>query len=757
MEKEQLQKQNLKLEESMKTIRLNFKTLLETAKNEIARKDTQIHELRKEKDNMAFRRLPRHHEPRSNQERAISKPPSDTADQDREPPAQRDSDRPVRADVPLSRDSGVPERKRSKEPDTRKERSKSRERSSNTTARDPKIKDNPTSTDKDRTGSEKNRSTDPPRNERSGKITDRRDTTSSGHRDSKRSSRDRDRSKERSSRDRPSRSSRDRSRDKDKGRGTRDRSRDRARSSKDRHRSTERGSREDTDSRDHSRKRRNESPRRRRSSSKSGSTSSRGEQPQPVKKQRLDTVPEVPAVLVTEGSGSPPIPVAVVKAEVEEGERLDQSAAEHRGKETEAAIKSNLFHRKPNLERPPEPMLTSFAGSLERLKKEGMLINTERTSVHVDSTNTLANNRSSVSPSSPIACLPSPALNEPDPDHGEQASEEIAENSLQISAEIRSSPTSCATTMASPKTSPVQLLAASTINNAALTSTDIEPTPIPSSVTQSKDTPLPPSVPSATQSNLHPHMNPMPAQDHLPMMVIPREAVIAKVVVVSENPPLPEHLEKPAPPPPPPKPKIQTVAGNRDPYAKEESAAAAAQESNLTVANLDRINKAQEEHQLEYLRAEIARVAGPDVANDPQLIKSFKQKEKEAERRRLAAAEMDNPEVVVGAPPSLPSSHKNADLEAINQTGGEATLKATTATDKLQKENTTATAAENLPNPVAPEKCIIMGHSKYNYTQNSEGKRIMVVSRLKKTKRVPTTSAARTTTTTNAQSDTNPV
>lgn len=208
------------------------------------------------------------------------------------------------------------------------------------------------------------------------------------------------------------------------------------------------------------------------------------------------------------------------------------------------------------------------------------------------------------------------------------------------------------------------------------------------------------------------------------MMVFPVEAVSLPAAHESPSP-------SPSPPPPPPpsapKPKIQMLAGNRN--ANESKPP-----SNLTVAHLQARNKEQERHKLDFLREEILRVAGPEVANDPQLLSSFREKEMEEERKRLKeAAEC---QVAEENASSVAVTSRDADILVLD----ERECSTVVAPEEEEKEEARPPIIEE-KNQIQPtpttDKCIIMGNSKYNYTQDSAGNKIMVVSRLKRKKKKP--------------------
>lgn len=410
-----------------------------------------------------------------------------------------------------------------------------------------------------------------------------------------------------------------------------------------------------------------------------------------------------------------------IKSEVEGSDSVEKKpeAPAKTGPPSPQPTPTELIREEPSTEeRHAVPLVTSFTGSLERLKREGVLINAER--------------QPTIAASPLVDPFPESAMDvdvgilEPEPVQNQPTtsnhSEELLENALQISAEIKSSPATVAST--SP-------LVSFEVPKSSLNSSFVSPssTTLPFQQTMNfadttEITPLPPL-------NVHPHMNLMPAKDHLPMMVIPREAVLEpEVPEVAAEPPLLEKAE-----PLPPRPKIQMVAGNREPYVKKEEAEQPP--SSLTVENLERVNKEQERNHLEYLRAEILQVAGPIVANDPQLQESFRRKEREAARRAQKQTEK-----LAEAAPSVASTNMNGDMAAVKgqnektpQGGEKQSVPPAASSDKNQKEN--AVSADQPATKGATEKCIIMGHSKYNYTEDSEGNKVMVVSRLKKKKGKP--------------------
>lgn len=609
-------KKNAALEQSLTNVKANFYSLKETARAELDRKDGQIQELRKERDNKAFRRGGV-----GPQSGPVPKAQNE---------AEKVAERPPRGQ---EKKTLATERPGS----NRRERSRSRD---------------------------------------------------SGTR---RRSRSRERRRSRDRRHESTRKSRERSRDRQRSRRT---SRDRERSHTDRSQDERRPPLRDEVS---SGKRRNE-----RTGSHSKSSSPSRDHNQPEKRQRLekDPPPDLDVTVALE-----------VKTELDQGQVVDISTPSPTTNEPQLSDRQAdapppplPMEMEPKIERPPEPLLTSFTGSLERLKKEGMLINTDRV---------LATPSSSVTNSSPIPSPLNPATEQLAGETAEQSAE-MAENTLQISQEIKSSPASRGT----PKTSPSA-------------SFELPTSPVANVQPESALSKVP---------QCHPHMNPMPGQDHLPMMVIPREAV--------DEPPLPEvplaveRQPTPPPPPPPPKPKIQMKAGTRAPYSmdvEEAEAEQAKKPSSLTVDNLKLVNEEQEKTHLEFLRKEFLRVGGPEVANNPALVKSFQQKEKEQERRdeKQKVQDMEEEEVassrgmpthlfmsttaVEGKDQPTPASVEQQPVDVDDQ-------QVTSTTGKIEKENTSETHSQ-------AEKCIIMGHSQYNYMKDEQGNRIMVVSRLKKKKR----------------------
>lgn len=629
-EKERLEKENIELKEKLAIFKVNFQSLLATAKQEIVRKDATIQELRKEKDNFAFRR--------GGPQKNFDTPKENTNTTNTKPVPER----PEHA-KPIIRETN-PRRERSREPS--KERSRYDDRASR------------------RSRDRRSRERDHDRCKRSGRENSKdRSSTKSNHGSTRDRVRERSRDRESSRRDRnksPDRS-RNRSAGRDSTRSTRDRSRDRKRSNREQTR--ERSSNETSQRRGSDESRARDSP---------GSSASE----KPAKKLRLEAVPtkelnkdstksfNVTPVTTTE-SRMPP----------------DQGETPRAGKPSD------------------EPLLTSFAGSLERLKKSGILINTD---VFQNRSTSPAMAKSPESTNNNLGGLnPSDAI-----------SEEMAENALRLSGELKSSPSSSVVSSV-PSFHPTM---ASAYSNTDDVVEKLNSPSVPQMIDQQKPT------------LVHPHMNLMPAESHLPMMVIPRDAVpITETNAKLGSPRKSQKMEKAQPPP---KPKIQTVSAIRDPYPIEEPKMEI--KSDLTVETLERINQEQENNQLEYLRTEMIKVAGPEILNDPQLLKSFERKEKEQKRIRAAAEEKAKQAIKDEEQKSSVASDKNTVATKLTKspTSVAATKAAVEESDPVETKPVVVSLEKT------PGKCIIMGNSKYNYTEDADGTRVLVVSRIRKKKRV---------------------
>lgn len=752
------QAKNVKLEASLAACKYNYNSLLQTCRHEVARKDSQIMELRKERDNMAFRRAGPAAKPRGrggNQNRNtrlqpevapadpipdLSIPPPNI-----QPPADVKSDTLIEPanDIESTVDTKPPPNAtRSVEERRKEDRSASRGHSERS---DSSEKSNHMGTSRTHSSSRRERSRDRCDRDRERSSSSR----STGDRSRKRNpSRDRDRSRHADRTTSRRSHSRDRHYD---GSGHRTyRKRDRSRDDEDykppypvkeenyRHGHVSRNKRSDANEpprtvvREPTAKRpRKESARRpaeerttpinevrtnvkteaesednslekcpRKEPTTDSSVVVLNPPPPPSISQIVPTTPPrpppppitpsdelsdpPPPVIPSEDVSVPPPPLPPVNPSIERSTPPSPPPSETPPPQPAPQSLESSTCDNSKAEKRPQPLMTSFTGSLERSAKEGLFIQ-----INTDRTTTISGNAHS---------------------EEEPPKEELPVNNSQDAEELAQALASITPAEESPMEALPPLIDLPTNENIPI---EVDPSiATESTLTNADQQPnheelLCPTAPVPLLP-LHPHM--MPVQNNLPMMIIPRQAVPE---------PLPETIEKspsPVPLSPPPKiviPKMNTLAGYptaktvRDKTKKKEK-----KESDLTVANLDKYNTDMEKGTLEYIKEEIARIGGPDIANDLQLLQSFTVEE---EKRRLAELKQSKE---VNGTSTVAESLRNEDICVVKKEGVE-------MDNSKTQGNVTAVA----------DKSLVMGHALYNFSQDVDGTPILSVSRLKKKKR----------------------
>lgn len=735
-------KTNENLEDTVKTLKHNITSLHETCRVELARKEATITELRKERDNIAFRRNGNH--PRGSD---LVPPPVDIKVPifSQPPPISKEAPSPA-----LHIFSHPPPPMFSHPPPSDPQRCS---KSPSTDLRRPPVEQIAKSAGKDRGQSDS-------RTSRSSSRSDTTESSSRRHRDERRDS-DRNRDRDNSSR---SRSSRDSSRDRNRN-SSRKRSRSRDR---DHHRKPPIKDEKKEDSRQVSNNSTNSStdePRAKKSRRESGRDTPATPVEKIVTKAECDikieevetrreesdeprdmeiqigndknieedthikiqpppeptaadpppppseTTPARPPPSEPTTQAPPPAPIATTDLPVEQS-NLAVSAGEQQ-KEVEnfdhavpivehstasSVVASAAIDNEPNTkvaEKRPKPLVTSFTGSLERFEKEGMFvkINTDRVAPEKESQKIVKENQS-------------------------PETFTVTQKTVVVEPQIVTSET--------PRELDEQKAAIETISPASPLTENVSQLHPNDPVHLLEDTDTTHVVQNMT---LHPHLNLLPSKDHLPMMVIPQmpvdEGETPLTQLASETK---VHADKSKKEPPTQvkikKPRIRTIPGNRDPHIvpQEEPSLPPEPEvdSDLTVVNLEEHNKDFERNKLQYLKEEFARIGGDEIANDPQLLKSFEEKEREEEKRRLLAETKKKEDIVathnstIGAP-----THKNADMLAVPG-----------AETKKQESNDQTVVEEH-----KHDTSLVTGTATYNFAQDADGAKLLVVSRPKKKKK----------------------